>query len=129
MSTKKILLVDDDSDVRTVVRDALEESGCQIWEACDGSEALNIWKTKASQIDLLLADMTMPGSLNGRQLADRLKRERPGLKVIFTSGQFLNIPDMAGIIQSHGCFLQKPFSPENLAEIVRSHLGRTRLAD
>jgi CheY-like chemotaxis protein len=128
MSAKKILLVDGDSDVRTVVRDALEESGYQIWEASDGSEALNIWKTRASQIDLLLADMAMPGGLNGRQLADRLRRERPGLKVIFTSGHFLNILDMAGIIQSHGCFLQKPFSPENLAEIVRSHLDRTRLA-
>ena len=80
MSTKKILLVDDDSDVRTVVRDALEESGYQIWEASDGSEALNIWKTKASQIDLLLADMAMSGSLNGRQLADRLKRERLALR-------------------------------------------------
>jgi CheY-like chemotaxis protein len=128
MSAKKILLVDGDSDVRTVVRDALEESGYQIWEASDGSEALNIWKTRASQIDLLLADMAMPGGLNGRQLADRLRRERPGLKVIFTSGHFLNIPDMAGIIQFHGCFLHKPFSPENLAEIVRSHLDRTRLA-
>ena len=107
MSAKKILLVDGDSDVRTVVRDALEESGYQIWEASDGSEALNIWKTRASQIDLLLADMAMPGGLNGRQLADRLRRERPGLKVIFTSGHFLNILDMAGIIQSHGCFFAK----------------------
>jgi CheY-like chemotaxis protein len=126
MSTKKILLVDDDSDVRTVVRDALEESGYQIWEASDGPEALNIWKTKASQIDLLLADMAMPGGLNGRQLADRLRREQPGLKVVFMSGHIL---DMAGIIQSHGCFLQKPFSPENLAEIVRSHLDSTPPAD
>jgi CheY-like chemotaxis protein len=102
-----------------VVRDALEESGYQIWEASDGSAALNIWKTKAAQIDLLLADMAMPGSLNGRQLADRLRREQPGLKVVFMSGHIL---DVAGIIQSHGCFLQKPFSLESLAEIVRSHL-------
>ena len=126
MSAKKILLVDGDSDVRTVVRDALEESGYQIWEASDGSEALNIWKTRASQIDLLLADMAMPGGLNGRQLADRLRRERPGLKVIFMSGHIL---DMAGIIQSPGCFLQKPFSPENLAEIVRSNLDPAPPAD
>jgi CheY-like chemotaxis protein len=119
MSTKKILLVDDDSDVRTVVRDALEESGYQIWEASDGSEALNIWKTRASQFDLLLTDMAMPGGLNGRQLADRLRCEQPGLKVVFMSGHIL---DPAGIIQSHRCFLQKPFSPEYLAEIVRSHL-------
>jgi two-component system cell cycle sensor histidine kinase/response regulator CckA len=129
MSAKKILLVDGDSDVRTVVRDALEESGYQIWEASDGSEALNIWKTRASQIDLLLADMAMPGGLNGRQLADRLRRERPGLKVIFTSGHFLNILDMAGIIQSPGFFLQKTFSPENLAEIVWSNLDPASPAD
>jgi CheY-like chemotaxis protein len=126
MNTKKILLVDDDSDVRTVVRDALEESGYQIWEASDGSEALNIWKTKASQIDLLLTDMAMPGSLNGRQLADRLRREQPGLKVVFMSGHIL---DMAGILQSPGFFLQKPFSPENLAEIVRSNLDPAAPAD
>ena len=126
MSTKKILLVDDDSDVRTVVRDALEESGYQIWEASDGSEALNIWKTNAAQIDLLLTDMAMPGSLNGRQLADRLRREQPGLKVVFMNGHIL---DMAGIIQAPGFFLQKPFSPVNLAEIVRSHLDPAPLAD
>ena len=93
MSTKKILLVDDDSDVRMAVRSALEESGYQIWEASDGSQAVNIWKTKASQIDLLLTDMAMPGSLNGRQLADKFRREQPSLKVIFMSGHFLNIPD------------------------------------
>ena len=126
MGTKKILLVDDDSDVRTVVRDVLEVSGYQIWEASDGLEALNIWKTQASQIDLLLADMAMPGSLNGRQLADRLRREQPGLKVIFMSG---HIPNLALKTQFHGCFLQKPFSPEGLAEIVRSNLNPALTAD
>jgi CheY-like chemotaxis protein len=44
--------VDDDSEVGMTVRNALEESGYQIWEASDDSEALNIWKTQASQIDL-----------------------------------------------------------------------------
>jgi CheY-like chemotaxis protein len=50
MSAKKILLVDGDSDVRTVVRDALEESGYQIWQASDGSEALNIWKSDTPSV-------------------------------------------------------------------------------
>jgi CheY-like chemotaxis protein len=130
MNAKKILLVDDDSDVRALVRDVLEGSGYQIWEASDGSEALNIWKkTGTSQIDLLLADLATPGGLNGRQLADRLRRVQPGLKVIFMSGRVLNIHDMAGIVQTNGCFLHKPFSPENLAGIVRSYLDRTPPAD
>ena len=50
MSTKKILLVDDDSDVRTVVGDVWEESGYQIWQASDGSEALNIWKSDTPSV-------------------------------------------------------------------------------
>ena len=125
MSTKKILLVDDDSDVRTVVRDALEESGYQIWEASDGSEALNIWKTKASQIDLLLTDIILPGGLNGWELADRLSGERPGLKVILMSGYN---SDLAEKIQPHSHILPKPFSLESLTETVRNCLDTVRPA-
>ena len=103
---EKILLVEDDADVRMVIRDVLEASGYQIWEASDGLEALNIWKTNASQIDLLLTDIIMPGGLNGRELADRLREERPGLKVILMSGYG---PDLVGKIQPHGHILQNHF--------------------
>jgi len=82
----RILLVEDDADVRMVMRNELETSGYQIWEAANGLEALNVWKTNASQIDLLLTDIVMPGGLNGWDLADRLKEERPSLKVILVSG-------------------------------------------
>jgi CheY-like chemotaxis protein len=121
---EKILLVEDDTDVRRFMRDVLEGSGYHIWEASDCLEALDIWKANAQQIDLLLADLAMPGGLDGRELADRLRRERPGLKVIFMSG---HIPDMAGVSQCPACFLQKPFSPQNLTEIVQSHLSSARL--
>ena len=60
----RILLVEDDPDVRMVMRTELETSGYQIWEAADGPEALKVWKTNASQIDLLLTDIVMPGGLN-----------------------------------------------------------------
>ena len=106
-----------------VIRNVLKTSGCQIWEASNGLEALNIWKTNPSQIDLLLTDIIMPGGLTGWELADKLREERPSLKVILMSGYG---PDRAGKIQRHGHVLQKPFSLENLIATVRSCLDTAR---
>jgi CheY-like chemotaxis protein len=114
-----ILLVEDDADVRLVVRGFLESSGYQVWEAANGREAMNVWKTTASQIDLLLTDLIMPGGLTGWELADKLRAERPNLRVILMSGYCL---DEAGKIQLFSYILQKPFTFENLTEIVRNCL-------
>jgi PAS domain S-box-containing protein len=123
---EKILLVEDDADVRIVTRSFLEGSGYKIWEASNGLEALNVWKTKASQIDLLLTDIIMPGGLNGWELADRLSGERPGLKVILMSGYN---SDLAGKTQPYNHILPKPFSLESLTETVRRCLDTARPAD
>jgi len=122
---EKILLVEDDADVRMVARDVLEASGYQVWEASDGLEALNIWKANAPQIDLLLTDIIMPGGLNGQELADRLREERPGLKVILMSGYS---PDRFATIQTYNRILSKPFSLESLTRAVRSCLDTACLA-
>jgi two-component system, cell cycle sensor histidine kinase and response regulator CckA len=122
---EKILLVEDDADVRMVTRGFLEGSGYEIWEAANGLEALNVWKTNASQIDLLLTDFIMPGGLNGWELADRLRGDRPGLKVILMSGYN---SDLSGKIQPHSHILPKPFSWESLTETVRSCLDTARPA-
>ena len=122
---EKILLVEDDLDVRKIARNVLEASGYQVWEAGDGLEALNIWKANAPQIDLLLTDVIMPGGLNGRELADRLQGERPGLKVILMSGYS---SDRLGAIQTYNRILPKPFSLEDLTQAVRSCLDTASLA-
>jgi len=121
---EKILLVEDDADVRMVARDVLEESGYQILEASDGSEALNVWKSSSSQVDLLLTDIIMPGGLNGWELADRLRGEQPGLKVILMSGYS---HERFGKIQLNSHILPKPFSSESLTETVRSCLDSARV--
>lgn len=123
---EKILLVEDDADVRMVARDILEASGYQVWEASDGLEALNIWRANAPQIDLLLTDIIMPGGLNGRELADRLREERPGLRVVLMSGYS---PDRFGTMQTHNRILPKPFSLESLTKAVRSCLDTAHLPD
>jgi len=122
---EKILLVEDDVDVRMIARNVLEASGYHVWEASDGLEALNIWKANAPQIDLLLTDVIMPGGLNGRELADRLQGERPGLKVILMSGYS---PDRLGTIRMYNRILSKPFSLEDLTQAVRSCLDTVCLA-
>jgi CheY-like chemotaxis protein len=116
---EKILLVEDDADVRMVARDVLEVSGYQIWEAATGLEALDVWKAHETKIDLLLADVVLPGGLNGRDLADRLKKEQPGLKVLLMSGYSA---DRLGKIQLNCHILHKPFSLEHLTETVRKCL-------
>jgi PAS domain S-box-containing protein len=122
---ENILVVEDDPDVRMFTRDVLEASGYQVWDACDGLEALKIWKANTAQIDLLVTDVNMPGGLNGRELADRLWEERPGLKVILISGYG---PGQLGIIKMPTRILSKPFSRESLTQAVRSCLDTAHLA-
>jgi CheY-like chemotaxis protein len=74
---------------------------------------------------LLLTDVIMPGGLNGRELADRLQGERPGLKVILMSGYS---SDRLGAIQTYNRILPKPFSLEDLTQAVRSCLDTASLA-
>jgi signal transduction histidine kinase len=116
----RILLVEDHPDVRQFVRQVLEDSGYQVCEASNGPEALKIWKASAPQFDLLLTDMVMPGGLNGGQLAERLRADRPELKVVFMSGYS---PDIGGKIQPEGCFIQKPCSIDDLTQTVRECLS------
>ncbi len=116
---EKILLVEDDDDVRMVARDVLEESGYQVWDAANSSEALNVWKTNASKFDLLLTDIVMPGGVNGWELAARLRKERPGLKVILISSYAVHQKERN---QARDLVLPKPFSLEELTDTVRNCL-------
>jgi two-component system, cell cycle sensor histidine kinase and response regulator CckA len=122
---KKILVVEDDDDVRRVTREVLEGSGYQIWEAADGQEALNLWQANAAKIDLLVTDIILPGTLNGWDLAARLRQERPGLKVILISSLAV---EQAERNQARDPILPKPFSLEHLTATVRECLEATRLA-
>ena len=116
---EKILVVEDDADVRRVTREVLESSGYQVWEAADGLEALDLWRINASKIDLLVTDIVLPGRLNGWELAARLRRMRPDLKVILISSYAVVQADRN---QFRDPVLPKPFSLEKLTETVRNCL-------
>jgi PAS domain S-box-containing protein len=116
-----ILVVEDDDQLRRLAHRALAGQGYIVLEAERGSTALDISRRHKARIDLLLTDVVMPDT-NGRQLADALRSERPGLRVLFMSGY----PD--GAIAHHGmldhgvAYLAKPFTTEAVSRKVREVL-------
>jgi CheY-like chemotaxis protein len=123
--TDRILLVEDEATLRELSRLILLQSGYQVLEAASGSQALAIWDQSNGQIDLLLTDIVMQDGLDGIQLADELVARKPSLKVVYTSGSPA-YPDGSGLKMREGSlFLQKPFLPEQLIQIVQESLSST----
>ena len=114
-----ILLVEDENPVRELVARILEKYGYKILQAGTGAEAVEVWAGTQGKIALLLTDLVMPGSMNGRELAETLWAEQPDLKVIFTSGYSADIVGKDFKLESDTNFLQKPYHPQTLALTVR----------
>lgn len=118
-STGGILLVDDDADVRAVAAAMLREAGHRVIEAGSGGAALERLDREAASIDLLIADLAMPG-MNGFELARAARRERPDLPILFVTG----FADMSRADEAaHETVLQKPFRAEDLAAKVAEALA------
>jgi two-component system, cell cycle sensor histidine kinase and response regulator CckA len=120
--SETILVVEDEEPVRRFVSDLLGEYGYNVRLASNGIEALELWKNSRNEIDLLLTDVVMPQQISGLELADRLTREKEGLKVIYTSGYSIELLDRHFGSRPDVNFLPKPYHPLKLAEAVRSCL-------
>jgi signal transduction histidine kinase/CheY-like chemotaxis protein len=116
--TETILLVEDESDVRALVRQVLQERGYRVVEATGPREALQVAADVATRIDLLVTDVIMP-QMNGRVLADLITADQPCLPVLFMSGYADTALVEQGVLQTGRAYLQKPFSPMQLARAVR----------
>jgi CheY-like chemotaxis protein len=121
-----ILLVEDEHAVRLTTRRVLESKGYRIREATNAREALEQWHNHAGDIALLLTDIMMPGEMTGRDLAERLRGQRPELKVIFMSGYSSEVlgTNTDFIRRTRSYFLQKPCSSRTLLETVRRCLDQ-----
>lgn len=117
--TETLLIVEDEKPVRELVARVLEKHGYCVLQAGSGAEALEVWHAHRDGIALLLTDLIMPGNMNGRELAEALRAERPELKVIFTSGYSADIVGKDFKLGSDTNFLQKPYHPQTLALTVR----------
>ena len=118
-----VLLVEDEGEIREIIRDTLEESGCNVVEAENGLTALERCAAHDGPIQLLVTDMMMPG-MNGHQLAERIVRMRPETPVLFVSGHPEAEVGDNTLIERRVSLLRKPFSSDELvervAEVVRS---------
>jgi signal transduction histidine kinase len=115
-----VLVVEDEVKVRHMTVDALRELGYTVIQAGDGNQALEQLAMQP-RIDLLFTDIVMPG-MTGRQLADRATEQRPGLKVLYTTGYTRNAIVHNGIVDYGVAFLAKPFSIVALARKIREVL-------
>ncbi|HOX55738.1 MAG TPA: PAS domain S-box protein [Candidatus Paceibacterota bacterium] len=120
--TETILVVEDEAAVRELVCEFLTRHGYRILQADSGAKALQVWRESKDRIDLLLTDLVMPGQLNGRELAEELRAERPRLKVIFTSGYSADVVGKDFVLRRGLHHLQKPYHPRTLAKVVRDCL-------
>ncbi len=117
-----VLLVDDEPQVVSLVKEMLLREGYKVFGAESGEEAVQIAAEPDRKLDLLLTDIVMP-QMNGRELADRLKGKLPGLKVLYMSGFMKEaILKYYGISITGIPFLQKPFTRETLGRKVREVL-------
>jgi len=78
--------VEDELALRRLARTVIQRHGYCVYEAGSGEEALSVWAEHGEEISLLLTDMVMPGGISGRDLGDKLQREKNNLTVIYTSG-------------------------------------------
>jgi PAS domain S-box-containing protein len=119
--SETILLVEDEGGVRELTREYLETAGYKVIEAEDGHTALELTAMHAGPIHLLMTDVVMPG-INGRELAERVRHIRPGIKVLFMSGYTDQTVVHHGLLESDAVLLQKPFTMATLTSTLREIL-------
>jgi CheY-like chemotaxis protein/two-component sensor histidine kinase len=121
--TETVVVAEDDEMVRTLIRVTLEGSGYRVLAAASGEAALEACDAHAGPIDLLVTDMVMPG-IGGRALAGRLQARRPEIRVLYVSGYAEADVFDDGDVDAQTSFVQKPFTPEELAVKVRALIDR-----
>ena len=114
-----VLVVDDEPSVRMLVTEVLDELGYSAIEAADGVSGLKVLRSDV-RIDLLITDVGLPGGLNGRQMADAARANRPDLKVLFITGYAENAAIGNGHLEPGMHVLTKPFAMDMLAARIRS---------
>jgi len=120
-----LLVVEDDEQVRAVLRTVLTRAGYRVIEAAGGEQALSASDAHPARIHLVLTDLVMPG-MNGREVAARLEASRTDLRVLYMSGYTGNTLGERGSIGGDAAFLQKPITPTGLLAKVREVLDAPR---
>ena len=124
LGNETVLVVEDEAPVRRLARVGLARYGYRVLEAESGPAGLRVWDSHEGSIDLLLADLVMPGGMSGVELASALQARRKDLKVIFTTGYSPEAAGrvLAGVDPEKMVLLRKPYGPRELAGAIRDVL-------
>jgi CheY-like chemotaxis protein len=117
-----IFVVEDDASVRGLVKEVLEHHDFRVIEASSGDAALAMWPEIRDRVELLLTDMVMPGDHNGLELAEKLRADCAGLKVIYTSGYSAELFASNVELQEGRNYLPKPYLSSKLVAMLREAL-------
>jgi CheY-like chemotaxis protein len=118
--TETVLLVEDDATVREVARRILARAGYDVLAARGPEEALRIVNQRRD-IALLVSDIVMP-NMNGRELAERVTQQQPGIRVLFMSGHTADVTLRLGVLGTGVPLVQKPLTPDGFTDKVREVL-------
>ena len=127
MTQRRIVLVDDDSDIRVFVKAILKARGFEVHDAGDGQEALEVLKGLGVAVDLLITDIKMP-RMDGTTLARALAQISPTIPVLFISGWTFDLLEDVDWRKPQYAFLGKPFLPASLMHSVDELLARSKAA-
>jgi CheY-like chemotaxis protein len=119
--SETVLLVEDDGAVRRLAREILERGGYTVLDRGGSAEGLTAGEGYLGEIHLLLTDIVMPG-MNGRELAEELRRRRPSLRVLYMSGYAAEVIADHGLLGAGTALIEKPFTADMLLRKVRSAL-------
>jgi CheY-like chemotaxis protein len=121
---ESILLVEDETNLRTTVAMTLRLHGYRVIEAADGPAAILLWQQERDRIDLVFTDMVMPGGMTGPDLIRILLAEQPRLKIITSTGYSPRDPKALSTPDNRIPMLRKPYDRNQLLAIVRQRLDR-----
>jgi PAS domain S-box-containing protein len=119
-----ILVVEDEIAVRLLVRRTLERNGYRVLQASSGPEALGLWRQYRADIDLLFSDVVMPHGMTGYQLAESLRKDKPGLKVILSTGYSDKLIDLSRQGMQTFFVLAKPYTSSTLLASLRDAMDQ-----
>ena len=123
--SRTILVVDDEALILDCIRRILEQANYIVLTSLSGDHALGVIARQGASIDLVLTDIVMPGSIDGRALAAKIRQRDVNLPVLFMTGAPEDAEDPA-VITKEKLLLRKPFSPKQLVEFIDSYFAEKR---
>jgi CheY-like chemotaxis protein len=122
-SQPTVLIVEDETLISHLVADWLNDRGFAVHEASSGDEALD-YIDHGGAVDVMFTDVNLPGSLDGAELAKRVRAMRPELPIVYASGRFTS--DQIAPLVTRSVFVPKPYNPADVCSLLERLTGGAR---